>query len=63
MGGQGPWAIAVMWIVTAVTLVFVLLRIYTRAYVVQSYGVDDHVYNLAFVSQMPCGSPLGTNIR
>jgi hypothetical protein len=39
-----------MWIVTAVTLVFVLLRIYTRAYVVKSYGIDDHVYNLAFVS-------------
>jgi hypothetical protein len=41
-----------MWIVTAVTLVFVLLRIYTRAYVVQSYSIDDHVYNLAFVSKM-----------
>lgn len=56
MGGQGPWAIAVMWIVTAVTLVFVLLRIYTRAYVVRSYGIDDHVYALAFVSSDAPGS-------
>lgn len=50
MGGHGPWAVAVMWIVTVVALVFVLLRAYTRIKVVQSYGVDDHVYNFAFVS-------------
>ncbi|KAK4641122.1 hypothetical protein QC761_609580 [Podospora bellae-mahoneyi] len=49
LGGDGPWAVSVMWIVTALTFVFVLLRIYTRAYVVGSYGLDDHVYNLAFV--------------
>ncbi|KAK3294502.1 uncharacterized protein B0H64DRAFT_188895 [Chaetomium fimeti] len=48
IGGQGPWAIAVMWIVTAVTFIFVILRAYTRIRVVQSYGVDDHVYNFAF---------------
>ncbi|KAK4171451.1 hypothetical protein QBC36DRAFT_366486 [Triangularia setosa] len=48
-GGDGPWAVSVMWIVTALTFVFVLLRIYTRTYVVESYGLDDHVYNLAFV--------------
>lgn len=50
MQGDGPWAVAVMWAVVAVTLVFVVLRIYTRAVVVASYGIDDHVYNLAFVS-------------
>jgi hypothetical protein len=37
-----------MWIVTAVTFIFVILRAYTRIRVVQSYGVDDHVYNFAF---------------
>lgn len=50
MGGDGPWAISVMWSLTAVTLIFVVLRVYTRVFVVKSYGVDDHVYNLAFVS-------------
>ena len=50
--GDGPWAVAVMWAVVAVTLIFVLLRIYTRAVVVASYGIDDHVYNLAFVSSL-----------
>ncbi|KAH7121707.1 hypothetical protein EDB81DRAFT_861572 [Dactylonectria macrodidyma] len=48
MGGDGPWAITVMWSLTAVTLIFVVLRIYTRVWVVKSFGVDDHVYNLAF---------------
>lgn len=51
MKGDGPWAVAVMWIVTLLTFAFVVLRVYTRAMVVQNYGVDDHVYNLAFVSQ------------
>ncbi|KAM0420320.1 hypothetical protein ACHAPT_011862 [Fusarium lateritium] len=48
MGGDGPWAISVMWSLTSVTLIFVILRVYTRVFVVKSYGVDDHVYNLAF---------------
>jgi len=52
MGGHGPWSIAVMWILTAVTLVFVVLRVYTRVVVVKRFGVDDHVYNFAFVSRM-----------
>jgi hypothetical protein len=52
MGGQGPWAISVMWIVTALALVFVILRAYTRLVLVQSCGVDDHVYNFAFVCEM-----------
>jgi hypothetical protein len=40
-----------MWIVTAVALAFVILRAYTPLVLVQSCGVDDHVYNFAFVSQ------------
>ncbi|KAF6824337.1 hypothetical protein CMUS01_10283 [Colletotrichum musicola] len=48
IGGKGPWAIAVMWSLTAVTLIFVVLRIYTRVFIVRSYGIDDHVYVLAF---------------
>ncbi len=57
MGGEGPRAITVMWIVTALAFVFVVLRTYTRAVVVQSFGVDDHVYNFAFVSQTRPDAP------
>lgn len=48
-GGSAPSAITTMWVLTALTLVFVILRIYTRVWVVRAYGVDDHVYNLSFV--------------
>lgn len=49
MGGDGPWVVTVMWSLTAIGTVFVALRIYTRVVIVKSFGVDDHVYNLAFV--------------
>lgn len=49
IGGDGPWVVTVMWSLTAIGFVFVALRIYTRVTVVRSFGVDDHVYNLAFV--------------
>ncbi|KAF0315790.1 integral membrane protein pth11 [Colletotrichum asianum] len=48
LGGSGRWAIATMWSLTALTLAFVILRTYTRVVIVEAYGVDDHVYNLAF---------------
>lgn len=41
-------AVAVMSVLTVVLLVFTILRIYTRKFVVDSYGLDDHVYLLAF---------------
>ncbi|RGP76940.1 hypothetical protein FLONG3_5024 [Fusarium longipes] len=47
--GEGPWVLASMWSLTFVSLIFVVLRIYTRVYVVKSFGIDDHMYNLAFV--------------
>lgn len=50
MSGDGPWSVAVMWALTAIVLVFTLLRLYTRIVVVKSYGMDDHVYVAAFVS-------------
>lgn len=50
MGGDGPWVVTVMWSLAAIGFVFVALRIYTRVVIVKSFGVDDHVYNLAFVS-------------
>lgn len=48
--GEGPWVTGAMWSLTAVAFIFVVLRAYTRIFVVKSFGVDDHVYNLAFVS-------------
>lgn len=50
MGGDGPWAVAVMWALTFLTLIFVILRLYARLIVVKSYGIDDSVYIFAFVS-------------
>ncbi|KAF5002153.1 hypothetical protein FDECE_10715 [Fusarium decemcellulare] len=49
MGGDGPWAVAVMWALTALVLFFVVLRIHARATIIKSYGIDDHVYFVAFV--------------
>jgi len=51
MGGDGPWAVALMWLFSGLTFVFVVLRMYTRGAVIQNIGIDDHVYNFAFVSQ------------
>lgn len=47
--GDGVTAVATMWALTAISLVFVILRSYTRIVVVSSYGIDDHVYNFAFL--------------
>ncbi|KAJ5741940.1 hypothetical protein N7533_011349 [Penicillium manginii] len=49
MGGKGPRSIAVMWVMTFLSLVLVLLRLYTRVYVVKAVGIDDHVFNLAWI--------------
>ncbi|KAH7142930.1 hypothetical protein B0J13DRAFT_585588 [Dactylonectria estremocensis] len=49
-GGDGPWAVAVTWVLTVVVLVFVILRIYTRAIIVKWYGTEDHVYNMSDIS-------------
>jgi hypothetical protein len=51
MGGDGPWTVTVMWVLTAVVLIFVILRIYARAVIVKSYGTEDHVFVLAFVGK------------
>ncbi|EKJ74276.1 hypothetical protein FPSE_05573 [Fusarium pseudograminearum CS3096] len=48
VGGDGHWVLASMWSLLLVSFVFVVLRTYTRVYIVKSFGVDDHMYNLAF---------------
>uniref|UniRef100_A0A8H7TN64 Rhodopsin domain-containing protein n=1 Tax=Bionectria ochroleuca TaxID=29856 RepID=A0A8H7TN64_BIOOC len=42
------WSIAVMWVMTVIVLAFTGLRVYTRAFVVKSFGGDDWVYVFAF---------------
>lgn len=49
IGGKGPRSIAVMWLMTFLSFVLVILRLYTRIYVVKAVGIDDHVFNLAWV--------------
>ncbi|GKT53033.1 hypothetical protein ColTof3_00372 [Colletotrichum tofieldiae] len=48
-GGDAPMALGVLWGLTALTLCFVLLRLYTRIFILQAYGIDDHFYNVSFV--------------
>ncbi|KAK6714507.1 hypothetical protein SNK04_005447 [Fusarium graminearum] len=40
-GGDGHWVLASMWSLLLVSFVFVVLRMYTRVYVVKSFGADD----------------------
>ncbi|KAI0009687.1 hypothetical protein F4779DRAFT_357028 [Xylariaceae sp. FL0662B] len=47
--GDGPAAVGAMWAMTAISLIFVVLRAYTRLIVVKGHGVDDYVYYFAFV--------------
>ncbi|KAJ1325015.1 hypothetical protein MN608_09724 [Microdochium nivale] len=49
LGGQGPYCISVLWGLTALLLVFLVLRVYTRVVCVASYGVDDNLYNISIV--------------
>lgn len=55
-GGDGHWVLASMWSLLLVSFVFVVLRMYTRVYVIKSFGADDRMYNLAFVSQVSISS-------
>ncbi|KAJ4171338.1 hypothetical protein NW754_013107 [Fusarium falciforme] len=47
IGGQAPMALAVMWAFTVMTWIFVVLRLYTRAFVMKQIGADDHAYWLS----------------
>ena len=50
LAGQGVKAIAVMWVMAIMSFVLVPLRLYTRVYIVKALGLDDHVFNLGWVS-------------
>ena len=46
---KGPRAIAVMWAMTVLSFILVPLRLYTRIFIIKALGLDDHVFNLAWV--------------
>lgn len=50
LAGKGIRAIVVMWVMTLISFILVPLRLYTRIYIVKALGLDDHVFNLAWVS-------------
>ncbi|KAL7942899.1 hypothetical protein V8C42DRAFT_141823 [Trichoderma barbatum] len=50
IGGDAPKMLAVLWSLTALALVFVLLRLYTRLRVIRAYGLDDYFYNASFLT-------------
>lgn len=41
--------LGIVWGLTAVTFIFVVLRLYTRIKVLHAYGPDDRLFNAAFV--------------
>ena len=47
--GDAPWALGVMWFLAGVVFFFLILRLYTRIVCLASYGIDDHVYIVAFI--------------
>jgi hypothetical protein len=50
LAGKGIRAVAVMWVMVFISFILVPLRLYTRVYIVKALGLDDHVFNLAWVS-------------
>lgn len=48
-------AIVVLWVMTGLSFILVPLRLYTRIYLLNGLGLDDHFFNLGWVRN---GSPL-----
>ena len=57
IGGYGPTIIAVMWTETAIALVFVLLRLWTRLRINYATGWDDYLLVITWVSNVPYHLP------
>lgn len=49
LAGEGIKAVAVMWTMTFLSSILAPLRLYTRIYIIKAVGVDDHIFNLAWV--------------
>ncbi|KAK3323777.1 hypothetical protein B0T19DRAFT_463639 [Cercophora scortea] len=50
--GDGIWGIPVLWLLAWVTSIAVALRLYTRLVVLKAFGVDDYIYNIAYLMSM-----------
>jgi hypothetical protein len=50
LAGKGIRAVAVMWAMTFISFILVPLRLYTRLCIIKAIGLDDHIFNLAWVS-------------
>lgn len=48
LAGKGIRITVVMWVMTMISFIPIPLRLYTRAYVLEMVGLDDHIYNLAW---------------
>ncbi|KAE8147818.1 hypothetical protein BDV25DRAFT_159523 [Aspergillus avenaceus] len=49
LAGEGPKAITVMWVMTGLSFILVPLRLYTRIFILQALGLDDHVFTLGWI--------------
>ena len=52
LAGEGPWALGVMWMLVGLVFLLLGLRLYTRIVCLASYGLDDHIYIVAFVRSL-----------
>jgi hypothetical protein len=50
LSGLGPTIIAVVWIQTALAILLVLARLYTRRVIVRAYGYEDGLMVATLVS-------------
>ena len=48
-GGYGPTIVGVMWVETAIALVFVCLRLWTRFKITRTAGWDDYLIIVSWV--------------
>ncbi|RDL29797.1 uncharacterized protein BP5553_10662 [Venustampulla echinocandica] len=53
LGGLGPTVIAVMWTETALALIFVLMRLWTRIRINRVAGWDDYLISFSWLLLMP----------
>lgn len=50
MGGKPTSVLTVMWVLVAITFLFMALRLFTRIRIIDQLGPDDHIYTLSGVS-------------
>ncbi|KAL3477959.1 hypothetical protein BJX99DRAFT_256929 [Aspergillus californicus] len=49
LAGKGIRAVAAMWVMVFLSFILLPLRLYTRIYITKALGLDDFVFNLAWV--------------